>query len=549
VAIKVDETPGAESPAISLKPATGFRWTICALIFCAMTANYLDRQLFAILVPFFENDLKLGPTDLALINVSFLVPYGCSMLFVGRWIDRVGIKRGVTGTFLLWNLASIGHALVTSLTGFMGIRLLLGVGESGMYPAAVKTMTDWLPRKERALGNGLVNAGANLGALLAPLLGVWVANHYGWRVCFMFIGGAGIVWIFFWRAMYREPDAHPKVSPSELEYIRSDGEEPQKSVSYSQLFAMRPIYGLGIAKAMTDAPWWFYLTWMPKFLVDQFHLSTSFMAIAIPVIYIVADVGSVGGGWLSSLLIKRGQSVGTARKVAMLACAVMVLPVMTVGLLVDHPSVAGIPAVYWAIAIVSLAAGAHQGWSCNLFTMISDTVPQTSVAVAVGAINGFAMFGASAMQFFVGWSVKTTSSYTLPFVVAGTLYLLALVVIQIFIPHVRLSPTTGRAKISLVVVGAVGILAILGVLQYAANKPTYATLDQYRSQRGQELHAVGPSVEGPGAKVGWMSARWYEWPLPGGKSKEDLVKFDSGGTPFLEAKGSKAARYSGPPIR
>jgi ACS family hexuronate transporter-like MFS transporter len=548
VAINVDEPSQTKDPSF-LKPLSGFRWTICALIFCAMTINYLDRQLFSLLVPYFENDLKLGPTDLALINVSFLAPYGTAMLFVGRWIDKVGIKRGVTGTFLLWNLASIGHALVNSLTGFMGIRLLLGIGESGMYPAAVKTMTDWLPRKERATGNGVVNAGANLGALLAPLLGVLVAERYGWRACFMVLGGAGIVWIFFWRAIYREPDSNPKVSPSELAYIRSDAETPQPPLSYGQLFAMRSIYGLGIAKAMTDAPWWFYLTWMPKFLVDQFHLSTTFMAVALPVIYVVADVGSVGGGWLSSFLIKRGSSVGRARKLAMLACAILVVPVMLVGPLVDRPFVAGVPSVFWAIGFVALAAGAHQGWSCNLFTLISDTVPKSSVAVAVGAVNGFAMFGASAMQFFVGWSVKTTSSYTLPFALAGSLYLLALIVIQLFIPQVRQSATSSRANLAWVVAAGIGVLALLGLLQYAANKPTYPSLNVYRSHRQQELNALAPPLEGPSAKVGWMEARWYQWRLPNGKTKEDLVKFDLNGTPFIESKGAKAARYIGPNIR
>ena len=531
-----------------VKPASGFRWTICALIFFATTINYLDRQLFSLLVPFFEDDLKLGPTDLALINVSFILPYGFAMIFVGRFIDRVGIKRGLGATFLLWNVASIGHGLVNSLSGFMGIRFLLGVGESGMYPAAVKTMTDWFPIKERSLATGYFNAGANAGAILAPLLGVAIATAFGWRICFLVTGGIGIFWIFFWNRHYREPAQHPRVSESELAYINSDNDPPAPAMSFSQLFGLRPVYGLAIAKALSDAPWWFYLTWMPKFLTDQFKVSAGFMALAIPVIYIIADGGSIFGGWLSSRLIKQGRAVGPARKLAMLTCAVAVLPVMAVGFLVDAPPLLGIPTVFWAVAITALAAGAHQGWSCNLFTLISDTVPKSSVAMAVGFINGSAMIGVSAMQFFVGRSVQVTGSYTLPFIVAGGLYLVALLVIQLFIPVVRPYVPQKLAKIPLVIAGGVAVLAGLGTLQYELNKPPYASLSNYESLRQAELKAPTPGIEGPAAKVGWMDARWFKWQLPDGKSKFELVKLDTRGKPFVEGKGAAASKYKGPTL-
>jgi ACS family hexuronate transporter-like MFS transporter len=543
----IDGDTNISAPLSQTGPRTGFRWTICALVFFAMTVNYLDRQLFSILVPFFEDDLKLGPTDLALINVSFLVPYGVSMLFVGRAMDRVGVRRGLSGAFLVWNLASLAHAFVGSLAGFMGVRGLLGVAESGMYPVAIKAMADWFPQKERALAAGYINAGANFGAFLAPILGVWIAIHYGWRSCFEIVGAVGMVWIVFWRIIYREPEKHPKVSESELAYIRSDADDGLPQISYSQLFALPSVYGLAFAKALTDAPWWFYLTWMPKFLVDQFHLSPTFMIFSIPVIYVVADLGSIGGGWLSSKLISRGESVGTARKKAMFVCAVLVLPVMSVGFLVGQTNVLSLPPVYWAVAAVALAAGAHQGWSSNLFTLISDTVPPKSVAMAVGAINGFAMLGASAMQFFVGWSVQITSSYTLPFIVAGSLYLIALGVIQLFIPHVKQSSTTGRANLGWVSLGGIATLAALGVLLYVANKPPYSSLQAYRVERSKQLGATaGPDPEAT-AKVGWMNARWFVWRLPNGRMKADLVKFDSRGHPFIESKGADAPHYSGPP--
>lgn len=532
------------SEPTATKPLSGYRWTICALIFFATTVNYLDRQLFSLMVPFFEDELKLGPTDLALINVSFILPYGLSMMFVGRLIDRMGIRKGLGGAFLLWNLASIAHAGVRSLTGFMTARFLLGIGECGMFPAAIKTMTNWFPLRERALATGYFNAGSNMGAILAPLLGVAVATVFGWRACFILVGGCGIVWIFFWNRMYAEPAEHKKVHPTELAHINSDVNEHEAPLSAKQLFSLKPLYGLLFAKALSDAPWWFYLTWMPKFLVDQFHLDKTFMAIAIPVIYLIADVGSIAGGWMSSTLIKRGMAVGPARKLTMLACALAVTPVMTVGLFVDRPELLGIASIYWVVAIVSLAAGAHQGWSCNMFTLVSDTIPKSAIAMAIGVINGFGMVGASALQFFVGRSVQLTNSYTIPFIVAGSLYLVALLGIQILVPKVEPHFPTKKSNMPAVIAGGIAILAALAFLQYDSNKPPFRSLDDYKQKMAaKEMTAVGTSAK---AKVGWMDALWFEWKLKDGNQKFELVKLDTQGRPFIEPKGVKASKYAGP---
>ncbi len=528
------------------KRLPGFRWTICALVFFAMTVNYLDRQVFSLLVPFFENDLRLSPTDLALINVGFALPYGLAMTFVGRWIDRVGVGRGLSGSFLLWNLASIAHAFVRGLGSFVFVRALLGVGECGMYPSAVKTSAEWFPQKERATANGVFNAGANMGAFLAPLLGVGIATAYGWRACFVVTGLIGMAWIPVWNRLYRPPQEHPRVSPEELAHIRSDDEPATAPLSYAQLFALRPVYGLALAKALTDAPWWFYLTWMPKFLTDQFHVSPGFMALAIPVVYLVADVGSVLGGAVSSRLIARGMAVGPARKITMLVCALAVLPVMSVGGLVDHAPLLGIPAVFFAVAATALAAGAHQGWSANLFTLISDTVPKNGVALAVGAINGFSMIGVSAFQFFVGRTVQNTGSYTLPFLLAGSLYLIALACLQIIVPRIVPANTSRRADLRIVGIAAAAVLAGLLWLQITLNKPPYLSLDDYRSKRAVELKAMGPAVESLPAKVGWMNARWFLWRVPGQPEKRELVKLDGQGRPYVEGKGTKAKLYQGP---
>jgi len=531
----------------SEKLATGFRWTICALVFVAVAINYMDRNLFSQLVPLFEDDLKLGPTDLALINCSFILPYGLAMVFVGTGIDRVGVRNGLTVTYLLWNIASLAHAFVNSLLGFMGVRFLLGVGESGMYPSGIKTVTDWFPRKERALATGIFNAGANIGAILAPTLGLWLATSQGWRACFILTGSIGLVWLIFWLAIYRQPEVHPKVDPSELAYIESDKEDWASRLDFRQLLTIKGLYGLGIAKAMTDAPFWFYMFWLPKMLKDDFHVSTTFMMVAIPVVYIFADICSVIGGWASSHLIHRGMDVGRARKLTMLVCAIAVTPVMAAGPIADQQGpLLGIAPVFWVVALISLAVGAHQGWSSNLFTLVSDTIPKPSTAMAVGAINGFAMVGAAALQLFVGWSYQTFSSYRLPFLVASLLYLLALGVIQIFLPKVEQVTPTKRASIPLLTGGLAAMLLILGWMEYAITVPAYPDLNGYLTKRASELQAVSPPTPGPTAKVGWMQAQWFDWHLANGKDKPELIKFDTHAHPIIESKGAKAAKYSGP---
>ncbi|WP_437964181.1 MFS transporter [Sorangium sp. So ce260] len=537
----------AASPVV---PASGgvmtrTRWTICALLFFATTINYLDRQLFSLLVPFFENELRLGPTDLALINVSFLLAYGFGMVFVGRWIDRVGTRKGLSATFLLWNVASAAHAFVGSFGGFAAIRFLLGVGEAGNFPSAVRTVAEWFPKRERALATGLFNCGSNVGAILAPLLAVRIAEAYGWRACFLVLGGIGVVWIFFWTRLYRRPEEHPKVSPEELAHIRSDAKESTEALGISEVFGMRPVYAIAMAKFFTDAPWWFYLTWLPKFLVGEFKLTPTFMAYAIPVVFIVADVGAIGGGWLSSKLIASGRSVGTSRKLAMLACALAAVPVMAVGQLVDVPAVAGVPSVYVAVALLSLAAAAHQGWSSNLYTLVSDTLPRPAMATVVGIKTAFGVVGGAIFQIFVARSLTLTGSYALPFFLAGGLYLVGLLVLHLLLP--RVEPVVPRRRVpkAAIVAGGVAMLASIAALQFALNRPPYASVAEYHATRPAQLNATGAPIEGPAAHVGWMDARWYLWRTAQG-TKAELVKFDRDGRPIVESRGAAAKGYTGP---
>lgn len=522
------------------------RWTICALLFFATTINYIDRQLYSYLVPFFENDLRLGPTDLALINVSFLLAYGFGMLFVGQFIDRVGTRFGLSATFLVWNIASIGHALIGSLTGFMGIRFLLGLGEAGNFPAAIKTVAEWFPKKERAYATGWFNSGSNIGAVLAGLLGVGLAQAVGWRYCFLILGGVGSVWIFFWLRLYRSPELHPKVSAAELAHIQSDPPDDPEPVTYGQLFRMRPVWAVAVASFFTDAPWWFYLTWLPKFLVDGYKLNPSFMGVAVPIVFVAADIGSIGGGWISSTLIARGRSVGSARKTAMLVCALCAVPVSLVGALVDVPSILGIPTIYVALVIMSLAASAHQGWSANFYTIISDTLPRKAVAMTVAIKTAFAVVGGAFFQLFVGRAVQLTGSYLLPFMLASCLYLVGLLCLHLILPKVE--PVRPGKSVSVFVMVAVGLamLASIVATQIVLNKPPYLSLAEYRILRQTELHSDSAPKEGPTAKVGWMNARWYRWHLVDKPAKLELIKFDRSDRPIVEGKGAAASHYVGP---
>ncbi|MBS1701287.1 MAG: MFS transporter [Armatimonadetes bacterium] len=524
------------------------RWTICGLLFAATTINYLDRQLFALLVPFFDNELRIGPVDIALINASFLLAYGFGMVFVGRLIDRIGTKKGLGWGFFVWTIASAAHALVGGFMGFIAARFMLGVGESANFPASVKTTAEWFPKKERALATGWFNSGTNIGAVLAPFLAVYVAKQFGWRAAFLILGSIGAVWLLFWAKLYASPHDHPSLSPQELEHIEGDAEPVGEKVSFQELFGMRPLYAVAMGKFFSDAPWWFYLAWLPKFLVDQFKLSAEFMAGAVVFVYLIADIGSVLGGWLSSKLIKAGKSVGFSRKVAMLASALCVTPVMLVGLMVGKPDIAGIPTIYVALTIIAIAAGAHQGWSCNLFTLASDTMPRKAVAATVGVMTAFGAVGAALMQVIIGVWVEKTSSYTLPFIMAGTLYFFGLLCIHLILPTVDPTQPKKRVPLPAIVAGAVAMLTLFFATTYLLNRPPYASLDDYVQKRAAQLKSTGQPSIGPDAKVGWMDAKWYVWAGPDGKTKPELIKFDRESRPIVDPKGAKTAHYEGPTV-
>lgn len=526
--------------------STKVRWTICTLLFFATTINYLDRQLFSNLVPYLEDDLRLGPVDLSLINVSFLLSYGLGMLFVGRLIDTVGTKKGLGISFLLWNVSSMLHGLVGGFGGLAAVRASLGITEAANYPACVKTVGEWFPIKERATANGWFNAGSNIGAVLAPLLAISLAESVGWKACFFIVGGAGLVWIFLWRRMYHAPSEHPGIAEDELKYIRQDGEVESEKMTYSSLLGMRSVYAIAIAKGLSESPWWFYLTWLPKFLADEFHLNATFMRIAIPVVYLIADFGAVGGGWLSSRLIQKGTEVGKARKAAMLICALCAVPVMSVGSLMKSPDVFGIPTVAVVIFLVAIAASAHQGWSSNVYALITDTVPKSGTAMVVGIATAAGVTGASVFQVFVGKSVELTGSYSICFVIAGGLYLLALLTFHLLLPKVEMITPTRKVSPALVGGIAASLVGVLLLLQTQLTKPPFQTLADYEKKIASK---GGSTTQIADAQVGWMRAHWFKVSEPGKPNRLELVKFDDAGRPVIEKKPIKdLKKYEGPPM-
>ena len=413
----------------------GYRWTIVALLFFATTINYIDRQVLGILAPTLQQEMGWTETDYGGIVSWFSLAYGIGLLGMGRFMDWIGVRKGFSIAIVVWSLAAMGHALARSVAGFSLSRALLGAGEAGNFPGAVKTVAEWFPKKERALATGIFNAGTNVGAVVAPLIVPWIALSLGWRWAFLITGALGFVWLVCWLLVYREPEAHPRVSSSELLHIRSDPPEQVAPMPWRSLLRRRQTWAFALGKALTDPVWYFYLFWLPKFLDANFGVKLAGLAAPLVAIYVVADVGSVGGGWMSSALIKRGWSVNRARKVALLVAALIIVPTMFA------PAA---KSMWLAVTIVSVAAAAHQWWSCNLFTTVTDMFPRKAVASVIG-IGGFAgAMAGMAFQRTTGRLLDATKGdYTIIFAVCGVMYLVALLFIHLLVP--RLEPASVAA--------------------------------------------------------------------------------------------------------
>jgi ACS family hexuronate transporter-like MFS transporter len=408
-----------------------YRWVICALLFFATTINYIDRQVLGILATDenFKRTIGWSEAEYGYVNTAFQAAYAIGLLVVGNLMDRFGTRKGFSFAIVFWSVAAMGHALARSAVGFGVARFALGLGEAGNFPAAIKTVAEWFPKKERALATGIFNSGSNVGAIIAPLSVPWIAVTLGWQWAFIITGAIGFIWLAFWLASYRRPEEHPKLSPAELAHIQSDPAEATTKIPWGRLFPHRQTWAFAFGKFLTDPIWWVYLFWLPKFLNTNYGLNITQIGLPLVVIYVAADVGSIGGGWLSSSLIKRGWTVNKARKTAMLICAVSVVPIMFA---------ANASNLWVAVALISLAAAAHQGWSANIFTTASDMFPRRAVGSVVG-IGGMAgSIGGMLIATAVGLILHYTGSYLPIFIIAGSAYLVALLVMHLLAP--RLEP-------------------------------------------------------------------------------------------------------------
>jgi ACS family hexuronate transporter-like MFS transporter len=405
-----------------------FRWIICTVLLLGVMKNYMDRQVIGVLKTTLQHDLGWSEIDYGNLVFAFQAAYALGMVVVGRFIDRVGTRLGYALAMASWSLASIASGFASSFTGFVAARFALGFCESGVFPASLKAVAEWFPKKERALATGIFNAGTNLGAIATPLTVPWIAVHWGWRSAFYLLGGVGFAWLVLWLSVYRRPQDHASCSPTELEYICSDPIAPPIRVGWLKLLAHRQTWAFVLAKFITDPVWWFYLFWIPDFLQRQHGLALLNIGMPILVIYLIADAGSVAGGWLSSFFIRIGKSVNASRKLAMLICAVCVLPIIFV------PKVASL---WGAVLVIGVAAAAHQGFSCNLFTLSSDMFPGGVVASVVG-IGGMAgAVGGMLIAKIVSYFLQRTHSYAVPFFLAGSAYLIALAIIQGLAPRLK----------------------------------------------------------------------------------------------------------------
>ena len=414
--------------AVEATRVGSYRWSICALLFFATTINYVDRQVIGILKPTLQTQFGWTEIDYSNIVFAFQLAYAIGLLLVGRVMDWLGVHKGFSLAVVLWSLAAMAHAAAQSVMGFGIARFMLGLGESGNFPASIKTVAEWHPRKERAFATGIFNAGSNVGVIVAAVVVPRVTLAYGWQWAFIATGAMGFVWLIAWALLYSPPEKQSRVSAAELAYIRSDAEVQEKSLPWASILGYRQTWAFAIGKMLTDPIWWVYLFWIPDFLNRTYGIALSGIEAPLITIYLLADVGSVGGGWISSWLIRRGWTVNQGRKTAMLLSAVAVVPVVFA---------ARASSVTLAVLLIGLAAAAHQGWSANIFTLVSDMFPKRAVGSVVGFGGMFGAIGGMVIAKLVGYILEWTGSYLPIFIMAGSAYLIALLVIHLLVPQLR----------------------------------------------------------------------------------------------------------------
>jgi ACS family hexuronate transporter-like MFS transporter len=419
-----------------------YRWTICSLLFFATTINYLDRAVISLLKSTLTEQLHWDDADYTNVEIAFKISYAIGLLGAGRLIDKLGTKIGYALATGIWSIAAVGHALTNTVFGFGIARSALGVSEAGNFPAAIKTVAEWFPRKERALATGIFNSGANIGAIIAPLTVPYMTLHWGWKWAFVITGSLGFIWLIFWFLIYEVPARHAKLSAAELNYINSDADStPKETVgqqpgfSWTKLLGFRQTWAFALGKLLTDPIWWFYLFWLPDFLESQYGLKGTAVSMPVAVVYTMSTVGSIWGGWLPLSFINRGWPVFKARKVSMLIYAVLVLPIVLA-------QAAGSINMWLAVVVIGIAASAHQAWSANIFTTVSDMFPKratasvTGIGGMAGAVGGILLSALVQKNMFVYYRSihKIEIAYYIMFAVCGGAYLLAWLVMHLLAP-------------------------------------------------------------------------------------------------------------------
>src|SRR5882724_1608207 len=425
-----NQTESGSSPGSAPRAGLGrVRWTVCGMLFVATSINYMDRQVIAILKPTLEHTIGMTQVSYGYIVDAFQIAYAIGLLAAGRLIDKLGTRIGYMLVMATWSLSAMGHALASTVLQFGFARFLLGLGESGNFPAAIKTVAEWFPQNERSLATGIFNSGANVGAILAPAIVPWVTLRYGWHAAFLSTGLFSVLWILWWFRYYRRPTDHPTLTARELRHIYQEtAEDLGPSMPWRRLLSCRQTWAFSVAKFLTDPIWWFYLFWLPSYFSAKFNLNLSHLGLPLIIVYNVSVVGSVGGGWLPAPFRRLGLSQNYARLAAMLFCATLVVPIF---------AAAGVKSMWTAIALIGIAAGAHQGWSANLFTTTSDMFPRSAVGSVVG-IGGMAgSLGSVLFAFFAGHALQLTHSYVSLFAISSTAYLIALIFLYVLAPGLK----------------------------------------------------------------------------------------------------------------
>jgi MFS transporter, ACS family, hexuronate transporter len=414
-----------------MKSRTGnYRWGIVALLFFATTINYIDRQIIGILKPYISGELGWSESDYGYIIAAFQVAYAIGLLTSGRIIDWLGTRVGYILAMIVWSIAGMAHSVSRSVAGFSAARFILGLGQSANFPAAVKSVAEWFPKKERALATGLFNAGSNFGAILAPVVVAAITVNFGWKWAFIITGGFGFIWIIFWLLFYHIPEKHPTLKKEEYLYINQDREDngDEHNIDWIQLIRNRQVIVLSITRFISDWVWWFILFWIPDFLYKTQGVKINELILPLIIIYVASIFGGIAGGWLSSELIKKGRSVDYSRKTAILVCAIIVIPVLIVYQAGN---------LWIAVGLIAFAAAGHQGWSANMFTLCSDIFPKKAVGSVVGLIGFAGAAGGAISATMIGYILEVTGSYFIIFLLASSVYLINWVLIKTMIKEIK----------------------------------------------------------------------------------------------------------------